>query len=150
MFVPGWSKSRLPIPKSPRRNGNSSHFPAVILNKMEINAVFLAEDAEQSTDPLPARRGGSRTISFSLGGGARRRGSQERAISPLCFCTQAAPSPLAEPEGLTQNPREPRRGAGRPAHWWKDPQSVQHICKGKALTRSGSAFCRFSSSFQSY
>lgn len=45
VFVPAWSKSRLPIPKNPCRNGNSSYWPAVILKQMRVNAV-LAGDAE--------------------------------------------------------------------------------------------------------
>lgn len=113
MFVPAWPKSRLPIPKSPCKNGNSSYCPAVILNKMGFNAVLPAEDAERSTDPSASSQGRRGGGFFSLGRGVRRNSSGQTAVSPLCLCSQAAPPPLAEPEGLSQNPREARRSAGR-------------------------------------
>lgn len=113
MFVPAWSKSRLPIPF---KNGNSSHCPAVILNKTGINAVLPVEDVEQSTDLSEA--GGHFILPWRR---CREEAQPGDAVPPLCLCLPAAPPPLAEPEGLTQNPREPRRDAGRRANCWEDP-----------------------------
>lgn len=143
VFAPAWSKSRLPIPKSPCKNGNSSHCPAVILNTMGINASVPAEDVEQSTDPLEVEG------HFIF---PRRRCPEERQTGDSSSSSVPLLPPLAEPEGLTQNPREPKRDAGRWANFQKDPppRCAKPLQGKKPLTLSWLGRHWFSSSFQSY